>query len=94
MTAGHNDPAEWTEEEIVGRALFELFQEHPSLGFQIGILDIVGEFINEQPDGSRVPSIMLATFDAATAGVFMEGAPLNRRLAQLIEKPVVITFTG
>jgi hypothetical protein len=89
-----NDPAAWSEEEIVGRALFELFQEQPSFGFEIGIIEIVGEFIDVRPDGSRVPSIMLTTFDAATAGVFMEGSPLNRRLAQLIEKPVVVTYTG
>jgi hypothetical protein len=92
--AGHDDPAEWTEEEIVGRALFELFQKQPSFGFEIGILDIVGEFIDERNDGARVPSIMLATFDRKTAELFRDGSPLNRLLSQLIEKPVVVTFTN
>lgn len=88
MTVTHpgGDPAEWSEEEIVGRALFELFQEFPQYARQICFLDIVGE---TEFSGS----IIIEAHNEEAARLFRIGTPLNRRLSQLIEKPVEVILS-
>lgn len=81
-TAEHDDPAEWSEARLFNESLLIMVIERPELAAIVGVVEF---------DETVDDTAFILCFDDDTERLFDVGTPINRRLTQLLERPVIVT---